>query len=614
MRSISIYNLKIYNRTLFFLLALFFTAIYTVDAETKKSEFNYDALPFHLSNIKEHIIPIDMDGDGLKDLLCSNEFSISIYFQQKEGSNPGTFNFGRPDISIELPGEAVGWDVDYPAALKQQGDTPTGKRLLAIVDGKYVNAWSIQNRSFSEPVRLLEDLPGKLPKGSYLLRFIRDINSDGLTDIIVPGNGKLHIYLQDNKGTYRGNIFVNTWMGINSALTTPLNTAGKVGQSIRIPAMTIRDVNNDKLNDVISTVDKITEVFLGKPDGTFPDEPSYRIDLDKMTEPSKEFDWDNFDFSNILSAVSFPPIQHLQDLDGDKIEDLLLLDNGKITVYSGTPDGMDLEKPRQILKSSGNVFVVFAAATQEKDKNKSQKDAISPFIKENMDETIPRDLILVRLQEISVGDIYTWLMFSKDIDIDFFIYKNQGKEFEKRPSRKVTLTMKLPSVMKIMNYVNDLKDSEQNPVNIIVTGADLSKTQTRTDRLVLRDNTIQGFQMKDGMPFNQIDQMDETRLNEMFNLIDRLGFSKKEDHIVMDIDKMMKNLPELGNFNLLALKDEQPEFAIDITPYLNNTVNGKESVEQSISAVDLNGDNIDDIFLFTDRDENNVAGTLFMSR
>ena len=385
--------------------------------------------------------------------------------------------------------------MDYPAALKQPGGTHTGKRLIAIVEGKYLNAWSIHNRSLSKPVRLLEGLPGKLPKGSYLLRFIRDINSDGLTDIIVPGNGKLHIYLQDDKGKYKGNILINTRMGINSALTTPLNSTGKVGQSIRIPAMTIRDVNNDQLNDVISTVDKITEVFLGKPGGTFPDEPSYRIDLDEMIPPPKEFDFDSLDFSNILSAVSFPPIQRLQDLDGDKIEDLLLHDNGKITVYKGTPDGIDLEKPRQILKSSGNVLVVFAAATQEKDKNKPPKNA-STFTKEKKDETRPKDLILVRLQEISVSDIFTWLAFSKDIDVDYFIYKNQGKEFEKRPSRKITVTIKLPSVLKLMSYVNNLINSDQKPANIMVTGADLSKTQTRTDRLVLRDNTIQGISDK----------------------------------------------------------------------------------------------------------------------
>ena len=609
MRSIPIYKLKILNRTLLCLFALFFSGIHKVNAETEKANFDYDALPFTLSNIKEHIIPIDMDGDGLKDLLCSNDSSINIYFQQKDAIGTDAFSFIKPDISIDLPGDAVGWDVDYPAA--EQSDNTSGKRLLAIVDGKSVMTWSVKNRSLSRPAVLIEGLPGFLPKGGYPLRFIRDVNSDGRTDIILPGNGKLHIYLQDDKGEYKGNIFINTRMGMNSLLKTPEDIARKVGQSVTIPAMTIRDVNNDKLNDVISTVDKITEVFLGKPDGTFPGEPSFRIDLDKMTSPPKEFDWDTFDFSNIFSAISTGPQQILQDLDGDRIEDLLLLDNGKITVYKGTPHGIDLEKPGQILKSSGNVLAALLAVTREKDKNRSPKDAISAFISENKDETRPKDLILIRLQDLSVGDIFTWLVLSKDIDIDFFVYKNQGKEFEKRPGRKITLTLKMPSALKILNYINDLRDSEQNPANIMVISADLSKTSAGKDRLVLKDNTIQGFQMKDNIP---VDRLDETRFNEIIDLFNRLGFTVKEDHYIMDVDKMMKNLPELGNFELLELKDEQPEFTLDITKYLTNTIKGKSSDKQSISSADLNNDNRDDIFLFTDRDDKSVAGTLFMSR
>jgi hypothetical protein len=548
MRFLSVYKLRVYNRILFCLFALSFIGFYTANAETEKSDFNYDALPFTISNIKEHIIPVDMDGDGLKDLLCSKDSSISIYFQKNKGNGERAFNFNKPDISFELPGDAVGWDLDYPAA-KKVDDTDTDKRLVAVIDGKSIMAWSIQNRSITSPSILLKDLPGYLPKGAYPLSFIRDINSDGLTDIILPGNGKLHIYLQDEQGRYKGNIFINTDVGINSVLKTPENIAVNVGQSITIPAMTIRDVNNDGRIDVISTVDKITEVFLGKTDSSFPGEPSYRIDLNKMTTPTKEFDWSTFDFSNIISSFSTGPQQYLQDLDGDKIEDLLLLDNGKISVYGGTATGMDLSKPRQILKSSGNVLAALVAVTQDKNKNKTTKDAITTFISENQDE--------LRVQDISVGDIFTWFVFPKDIDIDFYIYKNQGREFEKRSSRKVTLTLKFPSALKIYNFVNDLKDSDISSSDIKIVRANLSGTEMIKDRLLLKENTIKGFEIEDDI---KIDEFDETQFNEIMKLFDRIGFTIKEDHYIMDIDKMMKNLPELGNFEMLALKDEQPEF------------------------------------------------------
>lgn len=589
---------------------LFFAGSITVDAATQKSDFNYEPIPFTLSNIKERIVPIDMDGDGLKDLLCSKDADISIYFQKKEGNNPGTFNFSKPDISMELPGDAVGWDVDYASAEPTE-NTHGSKRLIAIVEGTSVMAWSVRDRTLSPPVMLIEDLPGYLPKGAYPLNFIRDVNEDGLTDIILPGNGKLHIYLQDNSGTYKGNIYINTDMGIASALSTSSNIAGKVGQSIMIPAMTIRDVNNDEHNDVISKVDNITEVFLCKADGRYPDEPSYKIDLDSMTSPRKEFDWDNLDFSNIFNSFSFGPQQTFLDLDGDKIEDLLLLDNGKITVYGGTADGMDFTKPRQILKSSGNVVFAFLAATRDKAGKKSTREAITTFIRENQDETKLKDLVLIRLPDVSVGDIFTWLVFSKKLDLDCFIYKNRGETFERRPGRKVTLTLKLPSVLKLMNFANDERNSEQNPESVMVARVNLSEGRHNKDRLVLRDNTIQGFQMQDD---TQDGEIDEDVFNEMLDLFDRLGFTMEEDHYIMDVDKMMENLPELGNFELLALMNEQPDFSIDIAPYLNNTGKEKTANEQSISAVDMNGDDRDDIFLFTNRDDSSVSGALFLSR
>jgi cbb3-type cytochrome oxidase subunit 3 len=605
-----IYRLSNVIRTLYFTFTLFIGVVFSIYSATEKTEFNYDAIPFNLKDIKEHIAPVDMDGDGLKDLICSKESTISIYFQNKNGANGGAFNLSRPDITIELPGNAVGWDIDYPAN-KQADNANTSKRIIAILEGKSVMAWSIRNRTISAPVTLLENLPGFLPKGAYPLNFIRDVNADKLNDIVLPGSGKLYIYLQNEKGAYDGNIFINTSMIINSALATPVNIAGNVGEAIIIPALTIRDVNNDKQNDVISTDDKITEVFLGLKDGGFPAEPSYRIDLNTMTEPQKEVDWDTIDFSNIFSAISTGPQQYLQDLDGDKIEDLLLLSNGKISVYSGTPTGMDLSKPLQILKSSGNVLSAFVAVTQDKVKNRTMKDAMETFIKENQDKTRPKDLILIRIQDLSVGDIFTWLVFSKELNIDFYIYKNQGKTFEKRPGRKITLTLKLPSALKLFSFVSDQKNAVKNPESIRVVRANIGKNKTSKDRLLLKGDTIQGFQIKEDI---QIDKMDENQFNEIIKLFDLLGFTINEDHYSMDIDKMLKNLPELGNFELLSLKDKEPAFRIDINKYLTNTIKGTKAIEQSISPVDLNGDSRDDIFLFTDRDDEKVFGTLFLSR
>ena len=46
----------------------------------------------------------------------------------------------------------------------------------------------------------------------------------------------------------------------------------------------------------------------------------------------------------------------LDDVDGDGIEDLLLREGGKVSLFLGTRDGMDLANPRQVLRSGGNVL------------------------------------------------------------------------------------------------------------------------------------------------------------------------------------------------------------------------------------------------------------------
>jgi hypothetical protein len=351
-----------------------------------------------------------------------------------------------------------------------------------------------------------------------------------------------------------------------------------------------------------------------------------------MTNPPKEIDLDTIDFSNLSSLLAREPQRVLQDLDGDKIEDLLLLDSGKLTIYGGTSTGMDLSKPRQILQSSGNVIGAFAAVTQEEDKNRSTKEAISAPGKENIDETKPKDLIIMRLQDISIRDVITWVYVSRNIDLDFFIYKKQGKLFEKRPAGKATLTMKLPSGLKLMagkatltmklpsglklmKYVKNLVNPEKNPACVRIVRATLSKIQPGKGRLVLRDNTIEGFQIEDDSDEIGLEQLNENLFDEPAKLFESLGFRVEENgHSIVDYDEILGNSSELADLKLLPVRDRQPVFSMDVAPYIGSTDNEKPAGEQSIAAVDLNGDHLDDIFLFTDRGDTSVSGTLFLSR
>ncbi len=564
--------------------------LYASDSNT---DFSYKALPFTLNSIKERIMSVDMDGDGLLDFVCSNEKEIRVYFNHASDKDmTEIFNFSRPDLFMLLPGNAVGWNVDCITGKKAINEN-CPKQLTAVVDGKSVIAWQVKNRKFTEPVTILDGLSGYLPKGAYLLNFIRDINKDGYTDIILPGYRKLHIFLQDDKGNYNGNITIDSAIGVNSSLGISLDLEARAGQRLIIPALNLRDVNNDGHNDLISEVDEVTDVFLGREDESFSLEPSYSIDLNKLLGPPKDVSMEEMDFSNIMANASLGRQQIISDINEDKIEDLILLNEGKVTIYNGTSDGIDFSRPGQVLKSSGNVIAAFV--TKELNFDKGSRS---------------NDLVLVRVQDISLGDILSMFIIKKDINIEGFIYKNKGNVFEKRPARKITLTIKIPSIIKIIDLVKELEKMETNSGNTSLVKASLQDNHKNTDRVLFKNDAIQFY-----LGEHEKEELNEDQISKFLDFISEYGISRDKDHFTIDAEKLLKNIPELEKVGpAYEIKDKKAVFNIDVTPYIKNTRDNKRSVKSNIAAIDLNGDKCDDIILFTDRDETSVYGTMFISQ
>ena len=95
----------------------------------------------------------------------------------------------------------------------------------------------------------------------------------------------------------------------------------------------------------------------------------------------------------------------MEDVDGDGIDDLLVREGGKVSLFGGTVGGMNFTQPRQVLRSGGNV--------------------LSTFLRDENDDGL-KDLWLWRVENISVADIFVWLAFSGSIAIEAFIYPNDG--------------------------------------------------------------------------------------------------------------------------------------------------------------------------------------------
>lgn len=587
----------------FFVAAIFCSSEQTIAADNLEAPTNYRRLPFTLDNVSDRIVPLDFDGDGLLDLLTANEQTLSVYFQRSQNNaQTGTapFLFDKPDAVLTLPGTATTWDVDADRA---KGETNNDQnRIVAIVDGKQVLSWRIQNRQWSQPVTLIDNVTGFLPTGAYPSNFIRDINGDGLNDVIVPGAAELTLYLQhDNNqrvsGQFGPGVPVHFRLIQFSRLITPKNIAGRgVGQTVRIPELEIRDINSDGYSDLIANSEEVVEVFLAKNDGTIVSQPSYSLDLNAILEKLGDPDIDNINYSNLSGLLAYTYDFELNDINGDGFEDLLLREGGKISVFAGTVDGMDLSRPRQILKSAGNVL---GAHLRDEDGDGR------------------KDLWLMRVQDISLGNIFLWLAISGSIDLEAFVYKNVsanddnngnnkkgGQQFSPRPHRKVTVTIKFPSLIRsastLMNRVEESNAGKllRTAHAHIAASTENSAGRSGGDILHLQTSSIGVFKQV-------LDQQDSAS-----TFLGIRQFNQQQDNYVINLEPMISNPILFANRDLQLIGDRDPDFEIPLPTegFTNDPEQG------DLAAVDLNADHVDDIFVFSHRDDNHVSGLLLLSR
>ena len=525
---------------------------------------NYQQQIFQFPAEADQILAADLNNDGLKDLILVIENTIRVYFQSNN-----EFDFDAGFINLELPGESVGWDIGTGYGKTRE------QSLIALIDGSDVFAWSIENQQFSEAKLVKSNLNGFLSKGVNRLHFSRDVNGDGRNDLIIPGAGVLNLYISNADDSYQTGISVLSDVRLRTRLN-PRRLERQTGQSMRIPLMDLRDVNGDGFDDLVSQTDKKLDVFIamGTSENYFPQAPSYSLDIAAIEERLGEFDIDNLAFSNLTGVLALTQEEILDDVNADGIEDLLLREAGKVSLFGGTANGMNMEQPRQILRSGGNVLSTF-------------------LFDENEDGL--KDLWLWRVETVSVGDIFLWLALSGNISVEAFIYLNDGERFGRRPNRKITVNLKFPSVIRlattVMNIANEARELENNEP--IPTGtADLDANFDNQDLLVLINNNLEIF-------LNSIEPEVDTDL-----FLGALDYTRERDNYELDINKIIDNVSVSGNPDLVRLGEQKADINIELN---------EQVIDGDIIPVQLNGDNLDDIFIFTEHSGNQIKGILLLS-
>ena len=528
------------------------------------SSVDYRSQPFVFPLESENLIVADTNGDGLRELITLIDRSIRVYFQDEKG-----FDFESGYRDIELPGSAVGWDISTNYG--QNGHAS----IIALIDGHEVLVWHIDGDTISLPESIITGLPGFLSSGVNRLHFSRDINGDSLEDLIIPGTGNLHLYIASGNGVYESGLSINSESRLRTELSGELER--RTGQAIRIPVMELRDVNSDGANDLISQTDERLDVFIASrtANAYFPMAPSYSLDIAEIEERLGEFDIDNLDFSNLTGLLALTHEEILDDVNGDGIEDLLLREGGKVSLFEGTTNGMELTRPKQVLRSGGNV--------------------LSTFLYDENEDGL-KDLWLWRVEPISVGDIFIWLALSGSIAIEAFIYPNEGERFSRRPTRKLTIELQFPSVIRLATSFQELAEEvrEMQSVGLTPTNkANVDNDLNGDDLLVLVNNQVQIF-------LNSIEPQDSST-----TFLGGLGYARDKDDYTINIRNLIENISITENLRLAGVDGMPADLSIELDTVVKNG---------DIIPALLNADSIDDIFVFTQHDNSNIQGILLLSK
>lgn len=531
----------------------------------------YDRHEFTLPPDSEQLILLHGNHDRLTDLLLVRNGQMALYLQHPDRG----FDWTTPDDTLQLPGQAAGWDIRQHTERRQEAAS-----ILALVDGQRVLQWSIHGGHFSGAHTLLEDLDALSGPGIHPLQLSQDIDGDGLDDLVIPRSGEVELHIRNADGSHQPAIPVLSDFRIRRTLDTGRRVDRTVNQSIRIPLMQLRDINGDGHNDLYVDSEQRLDIFLAHESGDasgknrFRHQPDMSIDRLEIRERLGEFDIDNLDMNNLTGVLALTHEELFRDMNGDGIQDAILREGGRVALHLGTPDGIDLETPDQILRSSGNVMTVFLHDEDGGDQP---------------------DLWLWRIEQVSVGDVFLWLALSGSIDVNAFIYANEGDRFSRRPHRRITVTLRFPAALRMLGSVRDIRErARQSEAVIPAERTELGGDRTLQDLVVLRQEQLQVF----------MDALEPEQPPDEDRFLASIDYRPDRDDYEINLQQMISEFELSINEDVSRMGDRAPDFRMDLD---DDTSRG------DLFVTDLNNDDRDDLFVLTSHTNEAINGMLFLS-
>lgn len=368
----------------------------------------------------------DMTGDGKLELLRIDRGGVLLRRLEASGS------FEEAGSLLRWPARDVGWDI---ADLDGDGRS----EVVMVADGKRVAVIGFDGGSgWTEP-RTLFDVATYLPAGVARVPFARDVNGDGRTDLVLPGPGRYHIRLNGGEDAaaalgvgWGAPVEVAYEPNIEYELGDPTRLSSTFGQRVRVPWFSMEDVDGDGTQDLVSESSDRVAFHLARPQ--IDANPTWELDLSALKNDVSSSD---IDLDDLLSAVSGFAQWRVDDLDGKGAKDLIIGSEGKFRIFLGGAAAGPDDTPDQVLKLSGNVLYY--------------------FVRDVVGDERP-DLQIVRGERVSLARLLKYLVVPGQLDFDVFTYANEGGTFSRRPTKRTTIGLRVPRLLKLFEEMEELSD------------------------------------------------------------------------------------------------------------------------------------------------------------
>ncbi len=360
----------------------------------------------------------DMDGDGDMDLV------------RVDGAGLAVFTLGERGRYARAPTALMKWPVGRTAWTVADMDGSGTHRVLLLTGEGRVFRHDFDGKTFSKGRLMVED-DVFLPPGITAMDFCRDVDGDGLPDLVLPTRSAHHVHLANGAG-FDPPLIIAFDLSITISAGSPGQLGARVGRQVSVPKFRMYDLDGDGERDLISQTRERVTVHLAGEEG-LPSEHTWVMDLVALQAelPKRP----GLDFDDLLANVEEEVSWAVRDLDGVAPKDLIVVLGSKFRVYLGGSHTGTREEPDQILKASGKV--------------------LGWFVRQVVGDA-QLDLQIVRGQRISLGRVLRYLILPGKLDFDIYTYTNSGGTFSRKPTQRGRVSVKIPRLLPLIAKAEEI--------------------------------------------------------------------------------------------------------------------------------------------------------------